>query len=271
MVGGTMFRIATMRVVSRLTAIPDASVLGRFLRLPLRFLPRSMSLRILGGGNRGYLWTVGAGNHSCWLGTFDANRQRALVDVLRRGDVFLDVGAHSGFFTLLGSRLVGPDGTIIAFEPLPANIHFLRLHIATNRVDNVSVFDAAVSDTQGEEFFAQGQNTYTGELSAQGQIKVRTVTLDELVTTGIIPPANVIKIDVEGAELRVLKGAEHLLKDAPPRALLVSAHGDAIAHECIELLSRAGYSVSEIPPDSEETELLCLYSRTSEGRQASNS
>jgi FkbM family methyltransferase len=150
---------------------------------------------------------------------------------------------------------------VIAFEPLPSNLHFLRLHVAMNRVDNVTVFDAAVSDSEGEAFFSEGPNSYTGELSPHGRIKVRTVTLDELFADGLIPEANVIKIDVEGAELRVLRGAEQFIRQAKTRALLVSAHSVPIAHDCAGLVSRAGYRVSEIPPHSQETELLCLRSR----------
>lgn len=249
-----------MRLVYRLTAIPNTTWLGRLLRFPTRLLPRSMRIRILSGGNRGYLWTVGAGHQACWLGTFEEHRQLALSQLLRKGDCFLDVGAHAGFFTLLGSRLVGPEGTVVAFEPLPANLDFLRLHVELNRVENVTVFDAAVSDSQGAASFAEGSNTHTGGLSPNGAIRVRTVKLDELRADGLIATANVIKIDVEGAELQVLRGAEELLRHAKMRAVLLSAHGVAIAHECAGLLSRAGYSISELPqyPGSGETELICI-------------
>jgi FkbM family methyltransferase len=219
-----------------------------------------MRLRILTGYNRGLWWSVGAGNHSCWLGTFDENRQRALARVMQPGDVFLDIGAHTGFFTLLGSRLVGPEGTVIAFEPLPRNVHFLRVHLATNDINNVRIVEAAVSDSAGEALFSEGPNSYTGELSRDGHIKVRTVTLDDLLANRLIPSASVVKVDVEGAELAVLRGAARLLASPHTRALLVSTHAKAIALECADLLSNAGYSVSEIPPDSQEIELLCLRS-----------
>jgi FkbM family methyltransferase len=253
-----------MGLASRLTAIPNTTRLGRLLRLPTRLLPRSMRVRILSGGNRGYWWTVGASHHACWVGNFEEHRQRALAQVLQAGDCFLDVGAHSGFFTLLGSRLVGPKGRVVAFEPLPANLHFLRLHMEANHLENVTLIDAAVSDSEGVAFFAEGANTHTGELSPKGEIRVRTVTLDELQTQGHIPAANVIKIDVEGAEMRVLRGAEQVLKHPKTRAVLLSGHGVEIARECAELLTRAGYSVSELPqyPGAGETELLCLRTKS---------
>jgi FkbM family methyltransferase len=228
-----------------------------------------MRIRILSGGNRGFLWTVGASHQACWIGNFEEHRQQALSEVLRYGDCFLDVGAHAGFFTLLGSRLVGPEGKVVAFEPLPENLKFLRLHLGANRIENVTVLDAAVSDSQGVAYFAEGRNTHTGELSPDGQIRVRTVKLDELLADGIIPAPNVIKIDVEGAELRVLQGAEQILEHATTRAVLLSGHGEAIAQQCTDLLKRAGYSISELPPypGAGETELLCVRTGVSSRAQ----
>ena len=110
--------------------------LGRLLRLPLRLLPAGAVVPILSGPLRGRRWVVGAGPHGYWLGTYEADKQRLLQTLLREGDCFFDVGANVGFFTLLASALVGRSGRVVAFEPLPQNLAFLRRHLLLNRPHN---------------------------------------------------------------------------------------------------------------------------------------
>ena len=76
-----------------------------------------------------------------------------------------DIGAHVGFYTLLSSILVGPNGHVYAFEPLPRNLKYLKEHLRINKITNVHVFELAVSNLSGEGQFFEGPNSSMGRLS----------------------------------------------------------------------------------------------------------
>jgi FkbM family methyltransferase len=214
--------------------------LSAFLRRPLRHLPKEMSVPILCGPSCGMRWIVGAGPHSYWIGTYEADKQKSLQRLLRRGDCFLDVGAHVGFYSLLASRIVGRTGRVVAFEPLPRNLHFLERHLRLNGIRNVSVFEAAVSDTVGILDFAEGEDSSSGRLDQRGTLRVETITLDSLWQKKAIPSPRVIKIDVEGAEAAVLNGASALLTAVRP-VILLAGHGWDKQKECRDILTRLAY------------------------------
>jgi FkbM family methyltransferase len=138
-------------------------------------------VRILQGPLRGKKWIVGSSNHGCWLGSYEYEKRRLFERALREGFTVFDVGAHVGFYTLLASVLVGAKGKVFAFEPLPRNLHYLKEHLRRNRVENVSVVEAAVSDRSGFAAFEEGLYDSGGHLAAAGRLRVPTVTLDELV------------------------------------------------------------------------------------------
>jgi len=83
------------------------------------------TLKVRGGPNKGMRWIVDAGVHRCWLGTYESEKQTAIVKIARPGMTFYDIGAHAGFYTLLFSRLAGTDGGVYAFEPCPESVRFL--------------------------------------------------------------------------------------------------------------------------------------------------
>ncbi|MCS7223111.1 MAG: FkbM family methyltransferase [Armatimonadetes bacterium] len=161
---------------------------------------------------------------SFFLGTYEPQMTRCWISLLRSGAVVYDIGAHIGWFTLIGSRLVGSQGRVYAFEPLPFNIWILHRHLQINRITNVTLMPLAVSDRIGAVTFAFGATTGTGHISPDASFLVPTSSLDHLLTTGQILPPSVIKIDVEGAEGSVLNGAKNLLSQFRP-TLLIEQHG----------------------------------------------
>lgn len=169
-----------------------------------------------------------------------------------------DVGAHIGYYTLLFSRLVGPEGRVVAFEPSPRNLPVLRWHVARNGCANVQVEAVAVSDETGAARFAAGTGSGTGRLAESGTVEVRTIRLDDYVDAGG-PMPDVLKIDVEGAELAVLRGAVGVLRDARP-AILLSTHGADVHRACIGLLREHGYELTPVLGGDVERapELLCM-------------
>jgi len=92
-----------------------------------------------------------------------------------------DIGANVGFYTLLASGLVGSKGLVVAFEPAPKNIDFLKRHLSINNLSNVLVVESAVSDKDGYEYFDKGPNESMGRLKTDGDIQVKTLTLDHFI------------------------------------------------------------------------------------------
>lgn len=144
----------------------------------------------------------------------------ALLDyVLKRGDTFVDVGANLGFYTRMASSLVGDVGQVYAFEPMPAAYRLLRMN--TSDLTNVTLHDDALSDREGVgEFFVRDHGDASSLLSdGLGRpIQVGLNTLDRKLscTESGSMRVDFIKIDVEGAELSVLRGATKTIQAHQP-------------------------------------------------------
>jgi len=186
--------------------ISNRTFYGKILRLPLKFVPKRMIVPILQGPLRGKRWIVGASDHGCWLGSYEYEKQNIFIKTVEKGYVVYDIGAHVGFYTLLSSVLVGAKGRVIAFEPVQFNLEYLKRHVEINNCTNVEVLPYAVSDISGFDRFSLSSSSSTGHLCENGEIEVQTVTVDEIICSKGIPRPDVIKIDVEGAEYRVLRG-----------------------------------------------------------------
>ncbi|MFF3695448.1 FkbM family methyltransferase [Streptomyces sp. NPDC002221] len=156
-----------------------------------------------------YLFGVWEPHMTHWL------RQR-----LRPGDTFVDVGANLGVFSVLGSRLVGSAGKVVAIEASPAFHRGLLRNVALNHCDNVRAVNTAVSDGHRTLTFVlagsrnMGANSivpYDGQ--AESSFEMGAVPLSELLEPAEVARARVIKIDVEGAEGSVVRGLAPLLDD----------------------------------------------------------
>jgi FkbM family methyltransferase len=162
----------------------------------------------------------------------------------------LDIGAQSGFYSLLLSRLVGPNGMVFAFEPLPANFRILEENVSMNNIQNVTIRREAVSDSSGEisfEFPHAEPSLLAGptlEGDDLGTFQVPSVSLDDFVRqTG--HSVQFIKMDVEGAETAVLRGAGQTLREFHP-PMIVELHNEPSqvgTHPAIPLLEELGYQI----------------------------
>ena len=242
-----------------LSAIPSQSLLGRVLRGILKALPSQAKVPIVQGRLRGNWWIVGSGQHGFWLGSFDYDKQRLFEQLLKPGDVVYDIGAHVGFYTLLASKLVGPEGKVYAFEPLPRNLRYLREHLRLNHVTNVEVVEAAVSDVSEEVAFDQSSYHTWGHLDPNGTLRVRALKLDQAVLDLGFRPPKLVKVNVEGAEKAVLQGAREMIQLHHP-IFIVSTHGDTIHRECCALLKEQGYELRSVygPGSTENPAVLAM-------------
>ncbi len=145
--------------------------------------------------------------------------ERLLRYVLKPGDTFVDVGANVGFYTRIGSALVGESGRVFAFEPLSSALRLLKMN--TESLTNVVVDARALSDHDGEADFHVREQGDTSSLlpgDAGSRVSVGVTTLDaRLLNEGDAPKRiDFIKIDVEGAELGVLRGATKTIEKYQP-------------------------------------------------------
>ena len=232
------------------------------LRASLSIVPSGLVVPIMQGPTRGYKWIVGSSTHGCWLGSFELEKQRLFRSLVKPGSVLYDIGANVGIYTLLGSKLVGRDGHVFAFEPLPRNLRLLHRHVKLNRLQNVTIVEKAVSDRDGFAAFNVENDLSAGSLSMTGDLTVETIALDNEGSAIALRPPSLLKIDVEGAEAQVLTGAAALLHTHRP-AVLLATHGQNQHRDCCEMLRCWGYEISSIRGGSVDTsdELLAVPAR----------
>jgi FkbM family methyltransferase len=180
---------------------------------------------------------------------------------VKPGDVFLDIGANIGYFTRLVSKLVGDAGTVHAFEPMPKALRVLRKNTAALR--NVVLHDIAVSDCQGVSNFTVRRN---GDMSSLGDhadsasvISVKTDKLDNVLKR--LTKVDWIKIDVEGYEYEVLKGAVDLIASTNPLIYFEFIENYSVERSIDidafkALLKPLGYSIGWISPNYPNSPLL---------------
>ncbi|MGA8365704.1 MAG: FkbM family methyltransferase [Candidatus Acidiferrales bacterium] len=184
------------------------------------------------------------------------NAERAFVgNFLRPGMTELDIGAHHGYYSLLFSKKAGPEGKVVAFEPSPRERGRLALHLRINRCKNVAVETCALGEAEGTEqlYLADPSESGCNSLrkpavsSRTELVSVRTKCLDRVLQERGIERVDFIKLDVEGAELSVLKGATELLHRRPRPVILAEVQDIRTrswgypAREIIRFLSGVGY------------------------------
>jgi FkbM family methyltransferase len=183
-------------------------------------------------------------------GTLEPPVQEALRRLLAPGDVFYDVGANIGFFTILAARLVGPEGRVVAFEPVPACAQAVAHNIALNDFAHAEIREEAVGAAGGRaRLLVVGEASWS-HLASTGrhadvrdEIDVTVVAVDELVQAGTIAPPDVVKIDTEGAELQAIAGMRATIERHRP-AIVCELHDTN--EPFVALMDELGYATTNL-------------------------
>lgn len=252
--------------MSAATPRPPAAPLAR---LPLARLPlagRALGLPLLYGWRRRWLAPPSGEavarladgralrcdledgtQRTMYLGLFEPAETRLVASLVRPGDTVVDVGAHIGWFATLCSRLAGPSGTVIAIEPYEANRRLLLANLELNGCGNVRVVEEALDETAaGQLVLARAGGDSGGATALEWAYDrpeaVRVRTLDGLA--GPLERIDLVKIDVEGWEARVLRGGTEAL--ARTERALIELNEPALrkagssARDVLGLLAAAG-------------------------------
>lgn len=161
------------------------------------------------------------------MGNYEEGTTRLFESSLAPGMVAIDVGAHVGYYSLLAARQVGSEGKVYAFEPEPSNFGLLRANVERNGYRNIVLVNSAAANKEGTTTLYLSaldngrHSTYRHGLPGAGSIDVQAMTIDDFLATEGWPKVDLVKIDVEGAELDVLEGMRELLQKAGPIKMIV--------------------------------------------------
>lgn len=198
-------------------------------------------------------------------GAFERAETRFVKALLQQNMTVLDVGAHHGYYTLLASKLVKSQGIVVAFEPSERECVRLERHVRLNKCRNVMIERSALGAQRGEAdlYLVDGAEDYCNSLrppvvkSPARKVRVPVETLDEFLERTNIGEIDFIKLDVEGAELDVLKGASQLLGKVRRPVFMIEVYDirtgpwGYAAREIVHFLMERGYKWHSLEENGE--------------------
>jgi FkbM family methyltransferase len=165
-----------------------------------------------------------------------------ILDNLKTGDIFIDVGANIGYYTILASKRVGAGGKVFAVEPVPQTVKVLKFNIKLNGLRNVTVIDKAAWNSYCKlkmkiafDEFGCASFFHNGV-----EVDVNAIPLDGVLAD--VPKIKLIKVDVEGAEYEVLQGLGQTLTRTEYVVLELSRK----VNECLKLLKECGFTCEKM-------------------------
>ncbi len=221
------------------------------------YLRDGQTVSVKRGPISGYLWR----HYQCYqpwmaLGAYEPDVAEFISTRLKSGQVFFDVGANAGYFTLVGAKKVGALGKVVAFDPVPKNVETVLEQVRLNDLEDLCVVEPfAISSFSGVTQLAipsRNANAHLADIEAphikpekNTNIEVKSVTFDDYVETHVKP--NLVKVDIEGAEVEALRGAVNLLRSSEAPEWLITAHSAKLAQEVVDLLKSANYQIGDFP------------------------
>jgi FkbM family methyltransferase len=223
---------------------------------------RRAAVPVLRGNGRGLRVRFGDSALARVVSNVEPDVEDVFLSHLHAGDVVYDLGANIGWYSLLAAKAVGPSGRVLAFEPSLLNAALVQQNAAGNHFQNVSVVAAAATDQDGWMTFldkgnlqsrldkddsdAQAERRSRREQHIKGRTLVPVTTLDSWMAQTGQPPPSLVKMDVQGAELGVLRGMTQILADSKP-TLIIELHGTRT--EVADFLDGVGYQHAPIELD----------------------
>lgn len=192
------------------------------------------------GDSDGKEWYHDGANDPHWI-----EMKFVKENIMKEGDVVYECGSHHGCATIMLSQWVGEKGKVLTFEPNPVNYEITKININNNNNNNVEIINAAVGAENGEVIInttSSNSSIVTKESTKSNVHKVKMINLDSLPE----PRPNVLKIDVEGYETDVLKGAKEILKLKP--CLAIEIHAEQLhkyntsVDEVFDLIGKDNYN-----------------------------
>lgn len=195
------------------------------------------------------------GQYVYLTGAYEPPTSDVFRELVKPGHTIIDIGANSGYFSLLSATLVGSRGQVIAFEPIPSVRQALLANIQLNKLENVQVIPSAVSDRADKITIYEGPAGHKGIssirpiASASRKVLIDTIPLDSLVHE--FSRLDCVKVDVEGAEFLVLLGMDNLIRTHHPCLIIeftneyLKSFGHSVGQMSEWLISR-GYRIYRI-------------------------
>jgi len=224
-------------------------------RLAELLVPRSKDRSALLFGSQFHLDTSDYLQRQMYAGSFERLETEIVVKALRPGMTFVDVGANVGYYTALAAHLVGPTGAVFAFEPSDYAHPRLTKMVETSGLKSVRIIKRGLADVAGERFLYGAVNEEPCELHTATMVPcdnpqrslVRTETLDNVAEQLNIGQIDLMKIDVDGLEPLVLKGASNLIARGRISNILMECDEKSFnamgtsASEIIDYLKASGF------------------------------
>lgn len=261
-----MIRIVPFGIRDKIKRLPGVAPLQR--KLVERFLNGKSFIHLVDAGPASgiYFHCRLPDDKGIWTGTYELSFAQALADKVRDGCVCYDIGGWHGFF----SGVMSAQGArrVDVFEPLPENQEVIAEMIALNAERDIRLHAHALGSSESKMALSvmPGSSMAKLEISefqpdATGvqTVTVDVKTIDGLVQSGELEPPDLIKIDVEGAEAHVLRGARQTLSTYHPD-LFLEVHTAALVKECEQLLTQWGYAIYILDVDQiQSTEVQQLF------------
>ena len=219
-------------------------------------------------------------------GKYEEGTMDLMKKEIKSGMNVFDLGANIGMFTLLSSKLVGESGHVFSFEPDPYLFNVLKENLILNNVNNVSIYQIAVSNTVGVEKFSMnleqdGDNRLNSNTMNENYVEVKTTTIDDFCEKNELK-INFLEMDIQGSEAKVFQGMKQTLKKSPNIKIITEFYPSAIRdtgsspEDYLSSLENHGLIIREIRndktlqpvnrkklltmKDQEYTNLFCLKS-----------
>jgi len=188
-------------------------------------------------------------------GVYEPETRDALKQILQPGFRVVDLGANEGYFSILASQCVGPEGSVLAIDPQDRLAAVLERNIELNQCSNITVFPGAISDYQGQAELHLLPDLNTGGSSLAQITRYRTATqttplctLEHLLSKKGWDHVDLIKIDIEGWEWEALFGSRNLFQSGAIAGIYLELHHHLLKrrgldpNQLLEFLHQAGYS-----------------------------